>query len=311
MERTPGRSGRTRISVVVASFRDRSILDACIVALQPQCRSLGAELIVARADEPAALTSLAAAYPDVRVIQVPMGAGIPELRGAGLSAATGNMVALTEDHCVASPNWVSTMADHADTNVDVVGGGMDNARSGRALEWGAFFAEYGFFSAVSSRPQPAGTTPLLTGANVAYARRVLPDVVAWTLDGAWENVVHDRLRVAGATMLFDPAARVGQNLMYSLAAFCADRYQHGHDYARVRLALAPHENRWVRIAASLALPPVLTLRVARTATGSAARAVAFVRALPFTFTFLAAWSVGEAVGYLRGPSAAPQLSSNS
>ena len=299
------------VSVAVASFRDRPILDACLASLLPQCVRNGAELIVARADSPDGVAALKRAYPDVNFIHVPVGTGIPQLRGSALAATTGAIAALTEDHCVAAPNWVATMAAHAGTKVDVVGGGMDNARYGRALEWGAFFAEYGFFSAVSSRPQPAGTTPLLTGANVAYARRVLPDVVAWTLDGAWENVVHDRLRVAGATMLFDPAARVGQNLMYSLAAFCADRYQHGHDYARVRLALAPHENRWVRIAASLALPPVLTLRVARTATGSAARAVAFVRALPFTFTFLAAWSVGEAVGYLRGPSAAPQLSSNS
>ncbi|CAN5155485.1 hypothetical protein BH09GEM1_BH09GEM1_41290 [soil metagenome] len=301
-----------KISVVVASFRDRPILDACLAALLPQCANIDAELIVARADDLAAMDSLTQSYPAVSFIHVPVGTGIPQLRGTGLAAAGGDIAALTEDHCVASPNWVATMAAHAGTSVDVVGGGMDNARTNRALEWGAFFAEYGFFSAVSARPpQAEGTTLLLTGANVAYARRVLPDVVAWTLDGAWENVVHDRLRAAGAVLVFDPAARVGQNLMYSLAAFCVDRYQHGHDYARVRLALSPGENRLVRMAASLALPPVLTLRVARTAVGSRARAAAFIRALPFTFAFLAAWSAGEAIGYLRGPSAAPQLSNDS
>ena len=299
------------ISVAVASFRDRHILDACLASLRPQCARSGAKLVVARADTIEGIAALVQSYPDVQFIHVPIGTSIPQLRGTALAAAECELAALTEDHCVAAPNWVATMAAHAGTGVDVVGGGMDNAQTGRALEWGAFFAEYGFFSAASARPQPEGATPLLTGANVAYARRVLSDVVAWTLDGAWENVVHDRLRAAGATMVFDPAARVGQNLTYSLAAFCVDRYQHGHDYARVRLALAPHENRWVRIAASLALPPILTLRVARTAVGSASRAVAFLRALPFTFTFLAAWSAGEAVGYLRGPSAVPQLSNKS
>ncbi len=299
------------ISAVVASFRERHILDACLASLLPQCASAGAELIVARADASPAIEALAHAYPDIRFVHVPIGTGIPQLRAAGLSVAGGLITALTEDHCVASPGWVSTMAAYADTDVDVVGGGMDNARADRALEWGAFFAEYGFFSAVTPRPpQPEGTTLLLTGANVAYARRVLPDVIAWTLDGAWENVVHDRLRAGGAVMRFDPTARVGQNLMYSLGAFCAERYQHGHDYARVRLALSPGENRFVRIAASLALPPVLTLRVARTAVGSAARAVSFLRALPFTLTFLAAWSAGEAIGYLRGPSATPQNSND-
>ena len=33
---------------------------------------------------------------------------------------------------------------------------------------------------------------------------------------------------------------------------------------------------------------------------------AFLRALPATFLFLTAWSVGEAVGYLRGPAPSPE-----
>ena len=175
------------------------MIDACLGALLPQCSAEDVELIVARADSAAAVESLARDYPTVRVIAVSSGSSIPHLRGAGLAAATGRIAALTEDHCVADGAWVATMRDYADRDVDVVGGGMDNARRQRAMDWGAFFAEYGFFSAVSRRPDPpAGTTLLLTGANVGYARRTLPDVIAWTSAGAWENVVHDRLRAAGA-----------------------------------------------------------------------------------------------------------------
>lgn len=298
-----------QVSVVIASFREKRVLDACLQSLLPQCAGAGIELIVARADHPAELARLQRDYPGLRFVSLPVGTGIPQLRGAGLAVASGKIAALTEDHCVADVNWVATMASYAGRPVDIVGGGMDNAQTRRALDWGAFFAEYGFFSAVSARPpQPPGTTLLLTGANVAYSRRVLADVVTWTVAGAWENVVHDRLRQNGAVMVFEPAARVGQNLRYSFAAFCADRYRHGHDYARVRLAESAGTNRWLRIAATLALPPVLTWRVARTAVGSATRAVAFARALPFTMAFLAAWAAGEAVGYLRGPSAAPQRS---
>jgi hypothetical protein len=186
---------------------------------------------------------------------------------------------------------------------------MDNAQPRRALDWGAFFAEYGFFSALTSRAD--GAMPLITGANVAYSRRVLPDVVAWMCDGGWENVVHDRLRASGATFVFEPAARVGQNLTYALGPFVADRFRHGHDYARVRLAESPGSNRWVRVGATLLLPPLLTWRVARTAIGSTGRALAFIRALPFTFVFFGAWAAGEAVGYLRGPSTAPRMIASS
>ena len=293
------------VSVVVASFRDRCVLDACIGALLPQCARTDVELIVARADTADAIAALARAYPTVRVIPLPVGSTLPPLRGAGLAAATGRIAALTEDHCVADAAWVATMMRYADGRVDAVGGGMDNCRPARALDWGAFFAEYGFYGAMSSRPyRRPGSTPLLTGANVAYARRVLADVAGWMTAGAWENVVHDRLRASRAVVAFEPLARVGQNLTYSFRAFAVERYRHGRDYARGHVAESPAMNRWPRIAAAFLLPPLLTYRVGRIAVGSVGRAFAFGRALPFTFAFLGAWAVGEAAGYLDGPSIA-------
>jgi hypothetical protein len=49
---------------------------------------------------------------------------------------------------------------------------------------------------------------------------------------------------------------------------------------------------------------LLTWRVARASARS--RWGTFLRALPATFLFLTAWSVGEAVGYLRGPAPSPE-----
>lgn len=294
------------LSVVVASFRERHILDACLASLVQHCARANAQLIVARADDAASIFALAKAYPTVRVVSVARGTTIPRLRGAGLAAATAEFAALTEDHCVADAAWVETMASHAGRGEDVVGGAMDNAQQRRAIDWGAFFAEYGFFSALTARAAGLGQGAILiTGANVGYSRRALDLAVPWMRDGAWENVVHDRLREQGLVMVFEPAARVGQNLHYSLGAFAADRYQHGRDYARARLAEMPGSSRIVRLAATALLPPLLTMRVARTAVGSRERAVAFARALPFTLAFFGAWAAGEAVGYLRGPSSAP------
>lgn len=289
------------IGVTVASFRDRPVLDACLASLVPQCERARAPLVVARADDERSIDALSAAYPSVTFIRVPQGSDLPRIRGAALRGATGALVALTEDHCVADADWVARLRAHVGRGEDVIGGSMDNAQRGRALDWGAFFAEYGFFSAQSERTVGAGSAILITGANVAYSRRVLDDVVSWMTSGAWENVVHDRLRERGAVMAFEPAARVGQNLRYDFGAFMGDRYRHGHDYARARLAEAPGSNRLVRAAATVLLPPVLILRVARTAIGSRTRALAFARALPFTLAFFAGWAAGEAVGYLRGP----------
>lgn len=293
------------IAVAVASFRDRSVLAACLASLVAQCERAGAPLIVARADDARSIDALEAEYPTVTFVRVEQGGDLPRIRGAALGAASGRLVALTEDHCVADADWVAQLRAHVNRGEDVIGGSMDNAQRARSLDWGAFFAEYGFFSAQTARPVAPGSAILITGANVAYSSRVIGDVVSWMCAGAWENVVHDRLRERGAVMTFEPAASVGQNLRYGFGAFVADRYRHGHDYARVRLAEAPGANRIVRAAATVLLPPILTLRVARTAIGSSARARAFVRALPFTLAFFAGWAAGEAVGYLRGPTEAP------
>jgi hypothetical protein len=286
---------------VIASNRDKALLHACLGSLLGQCQRLSAELLVARAAAASDVASLAKTYPSVRFVTAPTDASIPQLRAIGMAQASGDVVALTEDHCIADENWVEALMQSAHGDADVVGGGMDNARRSRAVDWAAYFAEYGFFS--TARPENNGT-PLLTGANVAYKRHVIADVIGWAQDGEWENVAHNRLAAQGSMLRFARTAAIYQNQTYSLRAFCVDRYVHGRDYARKRLTEEAPNKRWVLLAASPLLPPLLTWRVARAAARS--RWGTFIRALPATFVFLTAWSVGEAVGYLRGPARSPE-----
>ena len=116
--------------------------------------------------------------------------------------------------------------------------------------------------------------------------------------GPVENVAHGRLLEQGARFHFEPAATVFQNKNYRLAAFCRDRFEHGLSYARRRVVDEGSAKRWCALATSPLLPFVLTKRVGQACWARHARP--FMRALPFTFTFLAAWSLGEAAGYLTG-----------
>jgi GT2 family glycosyltransferase len=287
------------VTVVVASCRDRSLLAACLASLLPQCREHQAAIVVARADTPEGVAQLEREYPGVRFVPVSPNATIPQLRGLGLAQADGDIVALTEDHCVAAPDWIAQLAS-APGGSDVVGGAMGNARRDRALDWAAYFSEYGLFAGGGAVD---GGQPTLTGANVAYRRRVIDQVVSLARDGEWENVVHSRLSASGSTLTFLTTAAVYQNDTYRFRDFCRNRYQHGRDYARRRLAEEAGARRWIRFLGSAALPFVLTRRVAGAATRADRRA--FLRALPLTFAFLTAWAVGEAVGYLLGPAVGP------
>ncbi|MEP6690218.1 MAG: glycosyltransferase [Gemmatimonadaceae bacterium] len=292
----PPRVAAPSLSVVVASNRDRSLLEACLASLVDQCRRENAELIVARSGLTPDATALRRAFPSVLFVNAPDDASIPQLRGIGMTEASGDIVALTEDHCLAHPDWLQTLARHVGDGADVIGGGMDNAQRTRLVDWGAYFAEYGFFA--PSRKSGEHESPLLTGANVAYSRRVVEEVIALARENQWENVAHGRLRARGSILRFVSTAEISQNQQYSFWPFCADRYVHGRDYARKRLS-EEKVNRWALLAGSPLLPFLLTWRVARAATKG--RTGTFVRALPATFAFLASWSIGEAAGYLRGP----------
>ena len=232
--------------------------------------------------------------PWATLVPVQVGPDVPRLRGEGMAAAGSGWVAVTEDHCVVDADWLEVVAGNAGGPFEVVGGGMGNARAG-ALNWGAYFSEYGFFSA--GRPRGEGLS-LVTGANALYGPEVCGRVAAWASEGAWEDVIHERLAAQGVRFLFAPDARVSQNATYNLASFCRDRFEHGHDYARVRLSETPGMFRAGRIATVPILPFLLTWRVGRAAARENPKA--FLTSLPFTFAFFGAWSLGEAVGYWKG-----------
>ncbi len=295
------RPSSPRATVVVASNRDVDLLLACVDSLGPQCAEAGAELIVVRAGSLPAAESERLVARGAKLIVAPPTATIPELRGLGMQESAGGVVVITEDHCVAAADWLSLLL--AAATGDVTGGAMDNARRDRMVDWGAYFSEYGFFA--SGRQDPGGEMPpLITGANVAYGPAVAEEVAAWARAGDWENVAHQRLAARGHTFRFEPRAVILQNRSYELAAFCVDRFEHGLDYARTRLALEGTAGRWTRFVATPVLPFLLAWRVGVAA--ARGRVMTFLRALPATLIFLGAWSLGEAAGYLAGP--APQES---
>ena len=284
------------VSVVVASNRSRALLDDCLAALIGQCERARAELIVARDDDESGLEAIAKSYPSIRLVPVKRGATIPELRGAGMREATGDIVMLTEDHCVPGPRWVEELCLGVDNVAEIAGGGMDNAQRKRAVDWAAYFSEYGLFATTRA---DAGESMQLTGANVAYRRSIVGDVVAWASAGEWENVAHERLRARGSSLHFVESAPVYQNKSYRFWEFVRDRYEHGRDYARTRLVEERDARRWLLTVVTPLLPVVILTRVARAAAPT--RWGPFLRALPATLAFVTAWSVGEAVGYVRGP----------
>jgi len=95
--RSVRRADEPSLSIVVASSRGRHALNKCLNLLLPSCRRANAELIVARAGGASHTAELARAYPTVRFVTAPADATLSDLRAAGLAAAAGDIVRITDD----------------------------------------------------------------------------------------------------------------------------------------------------------------------------------------------------------------------
>ncbi len=287
-------------SVVVASCRDPRLLERLLAALAPLAERHGVERVVARAGTAAEVAALEARHPGVRFVRAAPGTGVPALRGLGMQAATGDPVAVTEDHLVPAPDWLDRLVPALGPGIGAAGGGMANGEGLGLLAWAAYYSDYGFYS--KARRDAPGAIPLLTAANIVYPRRVVADVAAWSVAGEWENVLHDRLRAQGERLAFVPEAVVYHVQRYGFVEFCRDRYEHGLEYARSRLAEHPESNRWLLLLAAPLLAVLLFLRIAKASWRE--RPAAFLAATPLTLLLLGWWAIGEAVGYWRGPARA-------
>src|SRR6266480_4592227 len=85
----------------------------CLAALQTQripsnfVESI--EIIAAGCLSDATVRYVQKSYPAVRLLLAASPVSVPHLRSWGIREATGDIVALLEDHCVPAPDWLHAM----------------------------------------------------------------------------------------------------------------------------------------------------------------------------------------------------------
>lgn len=276
-------------SIVVVRFAGGDVLSAALTALRQQSGDhAGLEVIVAQeAGLPGEWGS------DVSVVELPAGAGPARLRAAGVHAARGDIVTVTEDHCVARADWCMAVRAAHEAGHDVVGGPIDPASSLRGADLALYLLAYAHFRS----PRPAGTVTRLSDCNVSYRRGAL-DLVRETWREAFvESDVHAALVAAGQSLWFEPRAGVLQGRTVDLAAVAREQRVHGEEFASGRAARASRPARLVLVLTTALLPPLMLWRALRQARGlGVGRALS---AVPPLTRLAVAWAQGEFAGYAR------------
>lgn len=218
-----------RVSVLVPSYGRPDSLQRCLTALGAQTRSPDEVVVGVRTGDEATLAVVDAARAaglPVRAAKTAV-AGVVASMQAALDAATGDIVALTDDDARPFPSWIEALLAHFQAAPDVGGvGGRDwqpyergNARRVGMVQWfGRVIGNHHLGAG------PARDVDVLKGVNCSFRAPLLRAVgFDGRLRGAgaqlyWELGVCLPLRRAGWRLIYDPSVAVDHDVATRLDA---------------------------------------------------------------------------------------------
>ena len=286
---------------MVATIRGWPLARATVDALREQLEPLGGEIIVMDGGSGPQPTRDELG-PAVRWLRRP-GESVFQLRHAGYAETTGDIVAVTEDHCVPAPGWADAIlrAHTEHPEAIAVGGAVRNATTHHAIDWAAFIVTQTPYVA----PLPSGPIDRIAGvAAVSYKRRALERRPDHGDLGSIELFDTAELRRDGETLVNDERIAVLHHQSMGLAGTAATEYPNGRTVAgfrRQKLGLGDV----ARVVAFPILPVYRWGRSVRMALRKEIPRSAVLRAVPLVLFLHYCQGAGELMGYLAGPGSSP------
>ena len=284
------------LSVVVPSVNGWSDLHDCLTALDAERGSVTLEVLVPERCGDDVRRRVSERFPWVTVMPVSVETTIPQMRALAFDRASGDSVAVIEDHVIVPAGWAVAMLE-ARRSAAVGGGGGQNMAVDTLVDWAAYLCEYSHMLP----PLPVGESTWITGNNTVYARSLLLQHRDATHAGEWEGYLHEELRRSGTPLIFRPEIMVGHKKHYSIGEYFSQRYLYARSYAGARANNSAPPRRVAYALASLLLFPVLFWRTFSRSRRKDVDQMLVWRCLPLTVLFVMAWSAGDIVGSWAGP----------
>lgn len=284
------------LTIVVPSVNGLHDLVPCCEALAAARARTPIDVLVVNRLGPEVSRTITATHPWIAVHEMAAETTIPAMRHAAFERITTPWVAVIEDHVIVPAEWPERALAVVAEGFEVAGGPIENAATGRLLDWATFLCEY----ASCLPPLPEGDATWLPGNNIIYSRALLERYRAVTAEGRWENRLHDQMRADGVRLERRGALVVGHKKHFGFFEYLSQRFLYSRSYAGARVAGAPLPKRLAIGAAALALPAVMFLRIEQSLASKGVAAGRLLATMPFIAVFTLSWGLGEVVGYWFG-----------
>ena len=305
-----------RVSVVITVTDGTPHLRRCLDALHRQRGGMPAEIVVPVYSWEN-YADVCRAYPDVRfvIIEDPRGAArdrlehllYDERRAVGLSATTGDIIAMTEDHAMVDEDWCARIITAHQQPYGAIGGSVRYA--GRhILNLATYLLDFGRYQ----HPQ-RGPANYITDINVSYKRAALEHVRDVWQTLYHETWVHDTLRQRGETLWLEPAIAVHHDRGdLALTQLLFERFKWARLYGGRRASSFTGSTRAL-YALMCPLLPFLFLARQFVAASNLRSLCQLLAVLPVLGMLTVACAAGEFVGYVTarpvGDGESPSLTS--
>jgi glycosyltransferase involved in cell wall biosynthesis len=289
-----------RLSVVIATHNAKQVIASCLTALDSQIDPHLDEIIIADSSDDGTSESVRGGFPAVQVIHFDEPLTLPQLRGRGIAASRGEIIAILDPYSIVSSGWVNEVLNaHRLHSNPVIGGTVDLYDEDRQsiLAWAQYINEYGMFMS----PAPEGEIEILPGSNISYKRHVLFEGKTPRYPEFWKTFINWDTETTRSALWLAPTIHVRLWKPIPFLDFLRTRRDHGRCFAGMRSKQASGVERFLRAVSTPLLPFVFLLRWGMRYWARHRRRREFLLTLPLQFLLFGHWALGEFAGYCFGP----------
>ena len=284
-----------KLSVVVAAHNRSYELSNCLTGILEQQISSDylkkIEIIIAGNHIDNSAGIFKKKYSNLKVLKPQNPKSVPYLRSWGIREANGDIIALTEDHCVPAKNWVSTiLSSHNSENI-VVGGAVENASKESITDWAVYFFEYSAYM----NPIRPGWAKQLPGNNVSYSRKAVNVFKGLLKYELWDSLWHEQLLKKGVPLTTTPRMIVYHKRSFATMKFWYISLKHGRNYG-VSRRWESQLKKMLWITCVVFIPFLMTSRIFLRVVSKQRYVKEFFWASPLILWFCVAWTYGEIIG---------------